>query len=104
LTSFKKAYDRCDTVTRAGRTCPQRGGSAPIVLTMRTLHYTFNIGKLEDKSVFFYPFLLYLLLFTGSVMIVFLGFYYFPDTIPGIVLHPPKKGDFSTKKYWYLYK
>jgi hypothetical protein len=37
-------------------------------------------------------------------MIVFLGFYYFPDTIPGIVLHPPKKGDFSTKKYWYLYK
>jgi hypothetical protein len=45
-----------------------------------------------------------LLLFTGSVMIVFLGFYYFPDTIPGIVLQPPKKGAFSTKKYWYLYK
>jgi hypothetical protein len=44
------------------------------------------------------------LLFTGSVMIVFLGFYYFPDTIPGIVLQPPKKGAFSTKKYWYLYK
>jgi hypothetical protein len=61
LTSFKKAYDRCDTVTRAGRTCPQRGGSAPIVLTTRTLHYTFNIGKLEDKSVFFHPFLLYFL-------------------------------------------
>jgi hypothetical protein len=37
-------------------------------------------------------------------MIVFLGFYYFPDTIPGIVLQPPKKGAFSTKKYWYLYK
>ena len=32
-------------------------------------------------------------------MIVFLGFYYFPDTIPGIVLQPPKKGAFSTKKY-----
>jgi hypothetical protein len=30
-------------------------------------------------------------------MIVFLGFYYFPDTIPGIVLQPPKKGAFSTK-------
>jgi hypothetical protein len=60
--------------------------------------------KVNGNTVFSYIILHAPLLFTGSVMIVFLGFYYFPDTIPGIVLHPPKKGDFSTKKYWYLYK
>jgi len=39
-----------------------------------------------------------MLLFTGSAMIVFLGFYYFPDTITGIVLQPPKKGGFFIEK------
>lgn len=61
-------------------------------------HYTANQRIEQVKNKLIVAIDVGKLLFTGSVMIVFLGFYYFPDTIPGIVLQPPKKGAFSTKK------